>query len=86
LRTERQLMAVVADRLSIRWHLGYDLHESEACRSGKVTVPGGLQQTGRGHHVVISGVRRRTRDDRKRVDRRLRGMRSPLRIWTYGFD
>jgi transposase len=28
LRSERQLMTVVADRLSIRWYLGYDLHES----------------------------------------------------------
>ena len=27
LRSERQLMDVVADRLSIRWYLGYDLHE-----------------------------------------------------------
>ena len=27
LRSERHLMAVVADRLSIRWYLGYDLHE-----------------------------------------------------------
>src|SRR5215213_8256678 len=27
LRSERQLMEVVADRLSIRWYLGYDLHE-----------------------------------------------------------
>jgi|SRR5215208_4080315 len=27
LRSERQLMAVVADRLSIRWYLGYDLNE-----------------------------------------------------------
>jgi transposase len=27
LRSERQLMTVVADRLSIRWYLGYDLHE-----------------------------------------------------------
>jgi transposase len=27
LRSERQLMGVVADRLSIRWYLGYDLHE-----------------------------------------------------------
>jgi transposase len=25
LRSERQLMAVVADRLSIRWYMGYDL-------------------------------------------------------------
>jgi len=28
LRSERQLMEVVADRLSIRWYLGYDLNES----------------------------------------------------------
>ena len=27
LRSERQLMRVVADRLSVRWYLGYDLHE-----------------------------------------------------------
>jgi transposase len=27
LRSERQLMEVVADRLSLRWYLGYDLHE-----------------------------------------------------------
>ena len=27
LRSERQLMDIVADRLSIRWYLGYDLHE-----------------------------------------------------------
>src|SRR5215211_4554715 len=26
-RSERQLMGVVADRLSLRWYLGYDLHE-----------------------------------------------------------
>jgi transposase len=28
LRSERRLMEVVADRLSIRWYLGYDLHQS----------------------------------------------------------
>src|SRR5919199_1657966 len=28
LRSERRLMEVVADRLIIRWYLGYDLHES----------------------------------------------------------
>jgi len=28
LRSERRLMEIVADRLSIRWYLGYDLHES----------------------------------------------------------
>ncbi|MDP9458111.1 MAG: transposase [Actinomycetota bacterium] len=27
LRSERQLMRVVANRLSLRWYLGYDLHE-----------------------------------------------------------
>jgi transposase len=27
LRSERQLMRVVSDRLSLRWYLGYDLHE-----------------------------------------------------------
>jgi len=28
LRSERQLMSVVADRLSLRWYLGYDLDEA----------------------------------------------------------
>src|SRR5215216_6782475 len=28
IRSERQLMRVVADRLSLRWYLGYDLGES----------------------------------------------------------
>src|SRR2546421_8327339 len=28
LRSERQLLRVVADRLSLRWYLGYDLSES----------------------------------------------------------
>ncbi len=28
LRSERQLMRVVADRLSLRWYVGYDLHEA----------------------------------------------------------
>src|ERR671910_733224 len=28
LRSERRLMRVVADRLSLRWYLGYDLSES----------------------------------------------------------
>src|SRR5215212_3443123 len=27
LRSERELMSVAADRLSVRWYLGYDLHE-----------------------------------------------------------
>ncbi len=28
LRSERQLLRVASDRLSLRWYLGYDLHES----------------------------------------------------------
>ncbi len=28
IRRERQLMRVVADRISVRWYLGYDLHEA----------------------------------------------------------
>jgi transposase len=28
IRSERQLMEIVADRLSLRWYLGYDLHEA----------------------------------------------------------
>src|SRR5690349_18862250 len=28
IRSERQLMRTAADRLSLRWYLGYDLHES----------------------------------------------------------
>jgi transposase len=27
-RSERQLMRVVADRISVRWYLGYDLHKT----------------------------------------------------------
>lgn len=27
IRSERELMRVAADRLSVRWYLGYDLHE-----------------------------------------------------------
>lgn len=30
LRSERRLMRVVADRLSVRWYVGYDLHEATA--------------------------------------------------------
>jgi transposase len=29
LRSERELMRVAADRLSVRWYLGYDLHEPQ---------------------------------------------------------
>jgi transposase len=33
LRSERELMVVAADRLSVRWYLGYDLRESLPDRS-----------------------------------------------------
>jgi transposase len=32
-RSERQLMRVAADRISVRWYLGYDLHEPLPDRS-----------------------------------------------------
>ncbi|MDP9410559.1 MAG: transposase [Actinomycetota bacterium] len=53
LRSERQLMRVVADRLSLRWYVGYDLHEPlpdhpPSPGSGSVTVSGssGASSTG----------------------------------------
>jgi hypothetical protein len=27
IRSERELMKIASDRLSVRWHLGYDLNE-----------------------------------------------------------
>ena len=42
LRSERQLMGVVADRLSIRWYLGYDLHQPLPDHS---TSPGSVSAT-----------------------------------------
>jgi len=45
LRSERQLMSVVADRLSLRWYLGYDLDEAVvlatvAIRPAFLAIPG----------------------------------------------
>ena len=34
IRSERQLVTVAADRLSVRWYLGYDLHERLPDHSG----------------------------------------------------
>jgi transposase len=38
LRSERQLMRIVADRLSLRWYLGYDLHERLPDHSGLTRI------------------------------------------------
>jgi transposase len=38
LRSERQLMRVAADRLSLRWYLGYDLHEALPDHSSLTTI------------------------------------------------
>ena len=38
LRSERQLMRVVADRLSLRWYLGYDLGEALPDHSSLTTI------------------------------------------------
>ena len=38
LRSERQLMGVVADRLSLRWYLGYDLFEPLADHSSLTRI------------------------------------------------
>jgi hypothetical protein len=39
LRSERQLMSVVADSLSLRWYLGYDLHgQGLSLLSGDVRI------------------------------------------------
>jgi hypothetical protein len=40
LRSERQLMRVVADRLSLRWYLGYDLGESLPDHSSLTRIRG----------------------------------------------
>jgi transposase len=47
LRSERQLLQVVADRLSLRWYLGYDLMES-LLRAHRGAVPRGGIGLGRG--------------------------------------
>ena len=38
IRSERQLMEVAADRLSLRWYLGYDLHETVPAHSSLSTI------------------------------------------------
>ena len=43
LRSERQLMRVVADRLSLRWYLGYDLTEPLPDHSSLTPHPGALR-------------------------------------------
>jgi transposase len=40
LRSERQLMRAVADRLSLRWYLGYDLHETLTDHSSLTRIRG----------------------------------------------
>ena len=40
LRSERQLMRVVADRLSLRWYCGYDLHETLPDHSSLTRIRG----------------------------------------------
>jgi hypothetical protein len=54
LRSERQLMRVVADRLSLRWYLGYDLHEplpdhsslTRILKSATALQPSGVSSSG----------------------------------------
>ena len=38
IRSERQLMEIAADRLSLRWFLGYDLHEKLADHSSLTKI------------------------------------------------
>jgi transposase len=50
LRSERQLMEVVSDRLSLRWYLGYDLFEplpgfGRRTRKGGTGSPGKASRT-----------------------------------------
>ena len=40
IRSERELMRVAADRLSIRWYLGYDLHEPLPDHSSLTRISG----------------------------------------------
>ena len=55
LRSERQLMEVVADRLSLRWYLAYDLHESLPDHSSltKIRERYGLEVFGRFFERVV---------------------------------
>jgi transposase len=55
LRSERQLMKVVADRLSLRWYLAYDLHESLPDHSSltKIRERYGLEVFGRFFERIV---------------------------------
>ena len=60
LRSERQLLRVVADRLSLRWYLGYDLGERAARPlqpdpHPRPLRPGGLPPLLRGHRGALPG-------------------------------
>src|SRR3954454_3578418 len=59
LRSERQLMAVVADRLSLRWYLGYDLDEVVPDHSSltKIRERYGLETFRRFFDVVVERCR-----------------------------
>ena len=60
LRSERQLMRVVADRLSLRWYLGYDLTE---------TAPRPLQPDPHPRALRAGGLPPLLRGDRRAVPR-----------------
>src|SRR3954470_5967883 len=59
LRSERQLLAVAADRLSLRWYLGYDLHEALPDHSSltKIRERYGLEIFRRFFDVVVERCR-----------------------------
>jgi transposase len=59
LRSERQLMAVVADRLSLRWYLGYDLDEAVPDHSSltKIRERYGLETFRRFFEAVVERCR-----------------------------
>src|SRR3954454_15278748 len=59
LRSERQLMAVVADRLSLRWYLGYDLDEAVPDHSSltKIRERYGLETFRRFFDVIVERCR-----------------------------
>ncbi len=59
LRSERQLMTVVADRLSLRWYLGYDLNEAVPDHSSltKIRERYGLDVFRRFFDVIVERCR-----------------------------
>jgi hypothetical protein len=54
-RSERQLMRVVADRISVRWYLGYDLYESLPNHSSLTRIRDryGLEISGRFFERIV---------------------------------